>query len=135
MKWDKVLDRISEDEKNSIAIDFDGVIHKNSKGFHDGTVYDDPVEGSYESLERISKTYRIVLFTCKANPNRPLIDGMTGVELIEEWLKKHDMYKFVEKVVWGKPNAKFYIDDKGIRFINWEDTLKEINGLIREVNV
>ena len=103
------------------------MIHRNSKGFHDGTIYDDVIEGSYESLEKISKTYRIILFTCKANPNRPQIDGRTGVELVEEWLEKHDMLKFVDKVVWGKPNAKFYIDDKGIRFINWKDTLKEIN--------
>ena len=50
-----------------------------------------------------------------------------SVELIEEWLEKHDMLKFVDKIVWGKPNAKYYIDDKGIRFINWKDTLKEIN--------
>ena len=127
MNIEKELDRISDDEKNSIAIDFDGVIHRNSKGFHDGTIYDDAIEGSYESLEKISKTYRIMLFTCKANPNRPQIDGRTGVELVEEWLEKHDMLKFVDRVVWGKPNAKFYIDDKGIRFINWKDTLKEIN--------
>jgi hypothetical protein len=127
MNIKKEVDRISDDEKNSIAIDFDGVIHRNSKGFHDGTIYDDAIEGSYESLEKISKTYRIILFTCKANPNRLQIDGRTGVELVEEWLEKHDMLKFVDKVVWGKPNAKFYIDDKGIRFINWKDTLKEIN--------
>jgi len=127
MNIEKELDRISDDEKNSIAIDFDGVIHRNSKGFHDGTIYDDAIEGSYESLEKISKIYRIILFTCKANPNRPQIDGRTGVELIEEWLEKHDMLKFVDKIVWGKPNAKYYIDDKGIRFINWKDTLKEIN--------
>ena len=101
MNIEKELDRISDDEKNSIAIDFDGVIHRNSKGFHDRTIYDDAIEGSYESLEKISKIYRIILFTCKANPNRPQIDGRTGVELIEEWLEKHDMLKFVDKIVWG----------------------------------
>ena len=108
---DLVLQKIEEEEKNSIAIDFDGVIHKNSKGFYDGTIYDVLIDGAYEALEQISKTYRIVIYTCKANPNRPLVNGMTGVELIEEWLKKHDMSKFVDKIVWGKPNAKFYIDD------------------------
>ena len=33
------------DENTQIGIDFDGVIHKNSKGFHDGTIYDEPIEG------------------------------------------------------------------------------------------
>ena len=37
------------DETYQIGIDFDGVIHKNSKGFYDGTVYDDPVNGVAES--------------------------------------------------------------------------------------
>ena len=31
-----------------VAIDFDGVVHGNSKGFHDGTVYDPPIEGSLD---------------------------------------------------------------------------------------
>tara|TARA_B100000959_G_scaffold206708_1_gene216826 strand:- start:4338 stop:4742 length:405 start_codon:yes stop_codon:yes gene_type:complete len=122
---DLVLQKIEEEEKNSIAIDFDGVIHKNSKGFYDGTIYDVLIDGAYEALEQISKTYRIVIYTCKANPNRPLVNGMTGVELIEEWLKKHDMSKFVDKIVWGKPNAKFYIDDKGYHFTTWEKYWKD----------
>ena len=91
MNIEKELDRISDDEKNSIAIDFDGVIHRNSKGFHDGTIYDDAIEGSYESLEKISKIYRIILFTCKANPKRPLINGKTGPELIWDWLEKYGL--------------------------------------------
>jgi hypothetical protein len=107
------------------------VIHRNSKGFHDGTIYDDVIEGSYESLEEISKKYKIVLFTCKANPNRPKVNEKTGIELVEEWLREHDMYKFVEKVVWGKPNAKFYIDDKGIRFTNWKQTLEDMENYER----
>ena len=131
MDINKEIERINQDEKNTIAIDFDGVIHKNSKGFHDGTIYDDVIEGSYESLEEISKKYKIVLFTCKANPNRPKVNEKTGIELVEEWLREHDMYKFVDRVVWGKPNAKFYIDDKGIRFTNWKQTLEDMENYER----
>jgi len=43
-----------QDETYQIGIDFDGVIHKNSKGFYDGTVYDKPVSGAKEALEKIS---------------------------------------------------------------------------------
>ena len=42
---------VGSEEKNTIAIDFDGVIHKNSKGFHDGTIYDEPIEGVKKGLE------------------------------------------------------------------------------------
>ena len=40
----------SQENNNQIAIDFDGVIHKSSKGFFDGTVYDKPMEGVKEAL-------------------------------------------------------------------------------------
>jgi hypothetical protein len=35
------------------AFDFDGVIHRYGEGWHDGTVYDDPVEGAREALMRL----------------------------------------------------------------------------------
>ena len=45
----------SKENTNQIAIDFDGVIHKNTKGFHDGTVYDEPVEGAIEAIKSLSQ--------------------------------------------------------------------------------
>ena len=46
-----------------MSVDFDGVIHKNSKGYHDGTVYDDPVEGVRESLEKLSEKYTVIVYS------------------------------------------------------------------------
>ena len=57
-----------ENDLKNIAVDFDGVIHKNSKGFHDGTIYDEPLENARESLEKLSKKYDVVIFTEKAKP-------------------------------------------------------------------
>jgi len=119
------------DETYQVGIDFDGVIHKNSKGFYDGTVYDIPVEGSYEALQTISKKYKVIIFSAKARTDRMLINSKTGIELIWEWLKKYDMAKFVEDVTSEKPRAVFYIDDKAIKFIDWERTMLEID-LIEE---
>ena len=45
----------SKENTNQIAIDFDGVIHKNTKGFYDGTVYDEPVEGAIEAIKSLSQ--------------------------------------------------------------------------------
>jgi len=109
-----------KDELKNIAVDFDGVIHKNSKGYHDGTIYDEPMEGSRESLERLSKDYDIVIFTAKAKPDRGLVNGKTGTQLVWEWLEEHDMAQFVTKVTAEKPRAVQYIDDKGIQFTSWE---------------
>ena len=110
----------------NIGIDFDGVIHKNSKGFHDGTIYDDPIEGSYEALETLAKKYTIIIFTAKAKPDRGLVNGKTGTEMVWDWLKKHDMSKFVSKVTSEKPRAVAYIDDKGYRFSDWNECFSEL---------
>ena len=60
---EKIRENSFEDETYQIGVDFDGVVHKNSKGFFDGTVYDDPIEGVATLLERLSAKYTLVLFS------------------------------------------------------------------------
>ncbi len=120
------LDQIKEEISSTIGVDFDGVVHKNSKGFHDGTIYDDPLPGTKEALSFLSEKYKLIIYTCKANPERPLINGMTGVELISEWLKKHELDQYIDDITDKKPRAIFYIDDKVIRFYTWVQALADI---------
>ena len=48
----------------NIAVDFDGVIHRYSKGWHDGTIYDEPVEGAREALEGlVDKGHMIIVYS------------------------------------------------------------------------
>ena len=115
-----------QDETYQIGIDFDGVIHKNSKGFYDGTIYDEPVPGAKEALEEISKKYKIVVCSAKARKDRMLINGKTGVELIWEWLEGHNMSQYISEVTAEKPRAVCYIDDKAIQFLDWESALNNI---------
>tara|TARA_R100000426_G_scaffold86992_2_gene69909 strand:- start:347 stop:748 length:402 start_codon:yes stop_codon:yes gene_type:complete len=122
----KIRKHSFEDETYQIGIDFDGVIHKNSKGFYDGTVYDDPVPGSKEALEFLSSRYKVIVFSAKARPDRMLINNKTGVELIWEWLKKHDMDKYVEDVTSEKPRAVAYVDDKAFRFSTWSNCIEQM---------
>ena len=127
-KGQKIREHSYPDEQINIGIDFDGVIHGCSKGFYDGTIYDKPIPGAYEALQELSKQFTIIVFTCKAKPDRGLVNGKNGVELVWEWLEKHDMSKFVSKVTAEKPRARFYIDDKAYRFTSWEKTMQDIKG-------
>lgn len=114
----------NQENTKQIAIDFDGVIHKNSKGFYDGTVYDEPIEGAFESIKKLHKEgYSIVVFTAKVKPDRPLVEGKTGIELIKEWFAKYKMLPYIKEITSEKPRALVYIDDRAIRFTNWDDTL------------
>tara|TARA_B100001250_G_scaffold224022_1_gene192098 strand:+ start:10188 stop:10586 length:399 start_codon:yes stop_codon:yes gene_type:complete len=121
----KEYDKMQHYENNfQVAIDFDGVVHGNSKGFHDGTVYDPPIEGSIDAIKWFnSQGYDIVLFTAKVKPDRPLVNNKTGEELIWEWLKKYEIDTFIKEITCEKPRAICYIDDKGIRFDNWNNTM------------
>jgi phosphoheptose isomerase len=115
------------DELVNIGVDFDGVIHKNSKGYHDGTVYDDPVDGAREALQKLSEKYTVIIYTAKARKDRGLVNGRSGTQLIWDWLKEHDLNQYVSKVTAEKPRAVAYIDDKGIKFDNWDSALSQIN--------
>jgi len=120
-------DKKQENEnKNQLAIDFDGVIHKNSRGYYDGTVYDIPMEGTKKALKLLSKQYILIIFTCKAKPDRPLINGKTGTELVWEWLGKYKLDIYIKDVVCEKPRAAYYIDDKGIEFESWDKTIIKV---------
>jgi histidinol phosphatase-like enzyme len=121
-----------EESKKVVALDFDGVIHNDSKGFFDGTIYGNPIEGTEFALKYLSERYKLVIFSCKSNPERPLVENKTGTELIWEWLEHHNLKQYISYVVWGKPNALVYIDDKGLRFSNWSQTLYDLNNIVNE---
>lgn len=113
-----------ESEDKNLSIDFDGVIHTFDKGFYDGTCYGEPIPGSIDAIRMLSKKYKIIIFTAKAKPNRPLVNGKTGIELVWDWLHKYGIADCVTEVTAEKPRSFLYIDDNGYRFETWENTLK-----------
>ena len=126
-KGDKIRKHSYPDEEVNVAIDFDGVIHKCSKGYHDGTIYDNPVDGVAAALEQITSSgYNIIVFTCKARADRGLVNGKTGTELVWEWLRENNLDKYVNKVTAEKPRACVYIDDKSVKFEEWGGCLEQL---------
>lgn len=96
----------TEFKNKTIAIDFDGVIHKYSKGFQGlDNAYDVPTEGTEEALKDLtSRGYRLIIVS-----SRP-------VEPIKNWLKKYNMDHYFDDVTNTKHPAKYYIDDHAVRF-------------------
>ena len=122
--------QLEENEQN-IAIDFDGVIHSNSKGFFDGSVYDAPVDGTLDAIKFLSQYFNIIIFTCKVKEDRPLVEGKTGLELIREWLKKYNLLEYVTDITCEKPRALFYIDDKAIEFKDWDSCINFLKNFLK----
>ena len=122
------LTKIINEESKTIAIDFDGVIHSHEYGYHDGTIYGTPIQGSLESIRNLSKKYNLVIYTAKAKKDRPLINGKNGIELIWDWLKKYNIHDCITEITAEKPRCICYIDDKCIRFVDWEQTMGDLKN-------
>jgi hypothetical protein len=115
-----------EKDANNIAIDFDGVIHNFDKGYHDGTCYGNPLPGALDAIKNLSEKYNVLIYSSKCLPDRPLVNGLTGKQLVVDWLTKYDVLKYVRDVTHIKPRAKIYIDDKAIRFTSWEEIMPQL---------
>ena len=117
-----------ESELKNLAIDFDGVLHNFDKGWHDGTCYGDPLPFALEAIRELSDTWNIIIFSSKVRPDRPLVNGKTGYQLVEEWLIKHEVRHLVQEITHEKPRAEHYIDDKAIEFKNnWKEIVERIS--------
>lgn len=116
-----------EKELDNIAIDFDGVLHTFDKGYHDGTCYGDPIEGSLEAVKLLSNKYNIIIYSAKCRSDRPMVHGKNGKTLISEWCLKYDIMKYITDITSEKPRAKYYIDDKAIAFTNnWSEIYSKL---------
>jgi phosphoglycolate phosphatase-like HAD superfamily hydrolase len=110
-----------EFKDHTIAIDFDGVIHRYSSGFQGlHNVYDPPTDGTRESLEKLkSMGYRLIIVSSRPTP------------AITQWLQNENLSYLFDDVTNIKHPAKYYIDDHAIRFPwgeenAWEKVLKFI---------
>ena len=108
-------------EKKTIAFDFDGVIHRYSKGWQDGSIYDGPVDGIKEVIEQLREEgFEVVVYSTRCNSTE-------GIKDVKKWLKKHKIE--VDGVAHEKPIALMYVDDRAIPFNgNCEVLLKNIHG-------
>lgn len=111
-------------------IDLDQTIHKYSKGWQDGVIYDDPFDGAIDVINWLKNNgYEIVIFTTRASPSNAAEmggDEKKEIAKVQAWLKSHNIY--FDKITADKLSADFYIDDKAIPIYNgnWDAVLKVI---------
>ena len=97
----------------TLLIDFDGVIHRYSKGWHDGTAYDSPFDGAKEGLEELEGMgYNLVIFSTR------------DAEQIREWFRKWGFRQY--EVTNQKRPAMAIIDDRAIRFLVWRQAIDDL---------
>lgn len=76
----------------TIAIDFDGVIHRYSQGWHNGEAYDQPVEGCFEVIKELMDSgYSVFILSTRS------------ARQIKKWLLPHIMVSEYELEFGGDP--------------------------------
>lgn len=128
----------------TISIDFDGVIHRYSEGWKDGSIYDGPVPGAFAAIEDLLADGWSVFVLSTRSPRQirrwfrqPLVnDGMDEVfgtylapfksEVIPFW-KRFWNKKNVVGITRRKLPANIYLDDRGMWFNgDWKGVLAEV---------
>ena len=96
-----------------VLVDFDGVIHRYSRGWADGTAYDEPMPGAREALERLTaQGYEVVIFSTRDRKQ------------ISAWLKHHGFPYYL--ITNQKLPATAIIDDRAIHHVDWAGSLTEL---------
>jgi len=111
-----------------LAVDFDGVIHKYSKGWIDGVIYDKPMPDALKIMGELMKQgFDIIIHTTRLNPEvHSPAEVRQQIQMINQWLKKNgfEKGKHYQAITALKPKASFYIDDRAIKFTNWQKIRK-----------
>jgi hydroxymethylpyrimidine pyrophosphatase-like HAD family hydrolase len=109
-----------------ICVDLDGVIHRYSLKYHDGSLYDIPMKGARDFMQKLKdRGFCVVIFTA-----RPLDvpDYNEGIKTVEEWLDRFKIpYDYVTSL---KVPATAYIDDRAIHFDgDWNQVEKNLEKI------
>jgi hypothetical protein len=110
-----------------ILVDFDGVIHRYSKGWADGSIYDDPVEGVQEYLQKfIDQGYEVMIYSTRCHVR--MHDGMMQRSQLE------DVKAYLDK--WHVPYSSIFAGDKPyadlllLIFLNSSPSINFVNTFI-----
>lgn len=103
-----------------VAVDFDGVLHAYSRGWQDGAIYDDLVPGALVGLAQLALLgCELVVFTSRED-----------LQAVTDWLAARVPSDLNLTVTNRKPIAMAYIDDRAIRFTDWDSTVSQVRDLL-----
>lgn len=116
----------------TIAVDFDGVIHAYSRGWDDGSIYDEPLPGALDAVLDLQSGAAVFIFTTR------------DARSVAAWLTDRGIPACTDAeagspVFWNEQGrvlvtprklpAVAYIDDRAVRFESWPQALNALATL------
>ncbi len=95
-----------------ICVDFDGTLHDIAHPVP-GRKMGPPMPGAVGAIKTLCMTHEVVVLTAQPRSAH-----------ITDWLFYYGFPRM--QVTNVKPQADAYIDDKGIRFVDWHDCLRKV---------
>lgn len=111
----------------TVAVDFDGVLHPYSEGWIGFAPADEPpAAGALEFLQQLNDDgYRVVVFSTRCESDE-------GLDATTEWLRKHGLLHLIADVTCKKVGAVAYVDDRAVVFRgSFTDARTDVDALAK----
>ena len=104
--------------KKDICVDFDEVLNTYTSWQGEENLFEMKA-GCAEFLDKLSKDYEITILTTRR------------ADLVEHWLEKYDLQKYIKRVTNQKIPAVMYVDNRAVQFNgNYEEVYSEITNFV-----
>jgi hypothetical protein len=102
----------------TIAVDFDGVIASYDEGYQGVDVFGQPIPGASETLQALKdEGWRVIIYTVRQD-TPALYSYLENNQIPFDYINHNP--DSPESTNRGKPLADVYLDDRAIRFTNWQ---------------
>jgi hypothetical protein len=121
---------------STVAVDFDGVIHTYEHGWADGSIYGDFKPGAMLALMTLMDRAAVFVHTTRSPRQVAAWIERESGHVIECTTRLAPWQKFWNTkglllVTRRKLPAVAYIDDRAIRFQDWEQAMADVKGHLR----
>ena len=102
----------------TILVDLDGVICTEERAFERPLA--EPLEGALEAVRKLRAAgHTVIIYTAR---------GWPEYRTTMRWLDDHGFV--CDGLHMGKPVADLWIDDRAVRFKDWNDTLEQVEQIL-----